>query len=354
MSTYKINSRISKAIFQSDKSIKFLEKYIKENNLMKNFSNVLKIDTGFRCNAKCSYCYYLSKVNDDFIDSEKVYEQINNIEVLNKNGFNINKIEFSGGESTIHPDFIKWIRYAKEKNLITSVITNGCFNIEDLYEYNKAGLDEIMFSIHGYNKNHNNIVKIENAYQTIFEKTNLINNSNINIKIRFNIIINKYINDLNNIITDVLLTKPKQINFLPINEWDDAHYIGKRTQKIVHERISIIEENIERICEDIGESNISTPIDFNLRYFEYCKINEKYHKYIYNYLDQFFTCDWNPFFIYKDDVKNFLKDNLYSTDDELIQVISKNIINKRNSQYFKNKKCIDCKFEKICDGFKKN
>jgi MoaA/NifB/PqqE/SkfB family radical SAM enzyme len=317
------------------------------------FSTRLKIDTGFRCNAKCNYCYYISKVNNDFLDSKEITEQI---DLAKKNNFK--SIEFSGGESTIHPDFENFISYAKSLGLITSVITNGVFNQSKLKYMLERGLDEIMFSIHGFRETHDNIVQLPDAFESIQSNLRLINNYHKPVKSRLNIIINKKsIFDLDRIVDELLsfhklyLIDINQINFLPINEWSDAKRIGSVQQNIIHDNIEIIERNIEKIIK-------IKKIDFNLRYFEYCKINERYHKYVYNYIHQYFTNDWNPFFIYKNDIKqdkyNILP--LIKDKKELFNTIKKELKEKRNnknSQYFKNKECIKCKFNIVCDGFKK-
>jgi len=308
------------------------------------YSSRLKIDTGFKCNAKCNYCYYISKVNDDFIPKEDIINQINKAYE-----FNFKSIEFSGGESTLHPNFLECVSYAKSLGLIVSVITNGYLTHKELYNILNRGIDEIMFSIHGFRETHNNIVKLDNAYETIFGNLRVINNYPKPVKTRLNIIINnKSIFELDDIIEDFLnqhsfyLININQINLLPINEWQDAKIIGEKSQKIIHQNINLITNTMDKIIE--------AKIDLNIRYFEYCYLPEKYHKYLYNYLDQYFTNDWNPFFIYKNDI---LKENAKDFVKFNIDNIKKDLLQKRKTQYYKNLDCVKCKWNLICDGFKK-
>jgi len=304
------------------------------------YSSRLKIDTGFRCNAKCTYCYYLTKVNDEFIPKEEIITQINKAKELN-----FKSIEFSGGESTIHPDFLECVSYAKSLGLITSVITNGYLNHEEIRSIIDRGIDEIMFSIHGFRDTHDKIVKLDKAYEKIFSNLRVIHNHPSNVKARLNIIVNnKSIFELGDIIEDFLnqhsfyLINIHEINFLPINEWDDAKIIGERSQSIVHENINLLEEVLDRI--------ILKKIKLNIRYLEYCFLSEKYHKYLYNYLDHYFTNDWNPFYIYKEDILNENK-NEFNLDK-----IKKDLFFKRKTQYYKDIKCIKCPWNIKCDGFK--
>ena len=308
------------------------------------YSSRLKIDTGFRCNAKCKYCYYISKVNEEFIPKEEIIAQINKAKELN-----FKSIEFSGGESTIHPDFLDCVNYAKSLGLIVSVITNGYLTHNELYNILNMGIDEIMFSIHGFRETHDNIVKLDNAYEIIFGNLRVINNYPKPIKARLNIIINnKSIFELDNIIEDFLnqhlfyLININQINLLPINEWQDAKIIGEKSQEIIHQNIKLIIAGMDKIIE--------SKIDLNIRYLEYCYLPEKYHKYLYNYLDHYFTNDWNPFFIYKEDI---LKENAEKFAKFNIFNIKKDLLQKRKTQYYKNLECVKCQWNIICDGFKK-
>jgi len=339
MKTNKIINKIELA-----KIDKLSEADLKElyGDYKSKYSSRIKVDTGFRCNAKCRYCFYLTKVNDEFISKEEIIKQI---DFAKKNNFK--SIEFSGGESTIHPDFLDCISYAKSLGLITSVITNGYLTHQELKSILDYGIDEIMFSIHGYRNTHDGIVKLENAYEKISDNLRFINNYHRFIKSRLNVIINnKNIFELDNIIDEYLdlhslhLINIDQINFLPLNEWQDAKNIGKRSQSTIHENIKLIENNIDKI--------IKSGIELNIRYLEYCSLNKKYHKYLYNYLDHYFTNDWNPFFIYKEDIKDNSKPVTFN-----LEKIKEDLKSKRETQYYKTKDCVNCEFDIVCDGFKR-
>ena len=73
------------------------------------------------CNFKCTHCYVPEYVTKDFtLSMKEIREKINNIDI---NKFPIIKI--TGGEPTIHPNFLEAIDYASRKGLRVHVNTNG-------------------------------------------------------------------------------------------------------------------------------------------------------------------------------------------------------------------------------------
>lgn len=111
-----------------------------------------EIRLGFRCNARCGFCYYQDLL-DNPVDKEPttefVYEQLR---ALRREG--ATEVEFTGGEPSIKPDLVKIVQYAKELGFVNiSMITNGLrlANREFAIRLEKAGLNDILFSIHGHN-----------------------------------------------------------------------------------------------------------------------------------------------------------------------------------------------------------
>jgi MoaA/NifB/PqqE/SkfB family radical SAM enzyme len=75
------------------------------------------------CNLNCSHCFYksLNKFNSaDFLPKTEIFILIRKM-VKNK----INKLVLTGGEPTLHPDFIEISKYAMLKIPKVSVCTNG-------------------------------------------------------------------------------------------------------------------------------------------------------------------------------------------------------------------------------------
>lgn len=112
---------------------------------MKNFSNKNSIkDHNFMifelliseiCNLDCSYCYMrnYSKSWGTYYRKDKIKEIIDTIESLPYNS----AICLSGGESSLHPNFLELIKYSSEKKL------HGV-HINTNFRFNKDTLEKIL------------------------------------------------------------------------------------------------------------------------------------------------------------------------------------------------------------------
>ena len=100
--------------------------------------------TDRKCNFRCSYCDPKShNYTGQLTSLERMKEAW-----LKVNPQNVKKINVSGGESTLIPhfmDFIKWLK-AREPNAIIWTLTNGTRAVSYLRELNRYSL--INFSIH--------------------------------------------------------------------------------------------------------------------------------------------------------------------------------------------------------------
>jgi len=333
-------------MYSSDKINYLIEKKYIDNLEFPNILNKAKIDTGFRCNASCYYCYYKNNLDDSFMNTDEIYYQIDKAKE-----FGFNKIELSGGETSIHPDFINIIKYSSLKNLKVSTLSN-CIIFKNRSILDEAifnGLNEILISVHGLKDTHDNIVLGKNKLEfSPFDNIIELINEEIDVNIRINIIIHKdNIKELKYLFNYFLDTKVSQINLLPLNGWDDASIVLNKNNNIIIDNISYLEEAIDIIKDKI---------DINLRYFPYCKINKKYHKYIKTVYHHFFDeDDWNPLLTFKEDYSIYSKEHF--KDPLRLETYKNTLLNNRiNSQFYKirNKEnCLNCEFDNICDGFKK-
>lgn len=98
-----------------------------------------------RCNLQCVYCSDLElrerQGNESFLD----YEILSGLfEDLSKGGTKGVVFE-GGGEPTLHPDFSKLVRCAKENNLAVGLITNGTVRLDESdlknFEWIRVSLD---------------------------------------------------------------------------------------------------------------------------------------------------------------------------------------------------------------------
>ncbi len=101
------------------------------------------------CNSRCVFCLDTDTPRGVYLTDEDVKKEIRRgIEDLG-----CDKIILSGGEASIHPKFVDFIRYAKEIGYDrVQTVTNGVMLSKKEF-YNaavEAGLGEITYSIHGH------------------------------------------------------------------------------------------------------------------------------------------------------------------------------------------------------------
>jgi MoaA/NifB/PqqE/SkfB family radical SAM enzyme len=110
-----------------------------------------EIRLGFRCNARCGFCYYKDLL-DNPKDKEPTTEHLMfQLRLLRSLG--ATEVEFTGGEPTIRPHLLRLTSYAKELGFINvSVVTNGLRLANPGFARSlvAAGANDLLFSIHGH------------------------------------------------------------------------------------------------------------------------------------------------------------------------------------------------------------
>lgn len=125
------------------------------------------IELTYNCNLRCPHCYIQDSLTETkkFIDKEKVFEVLDDLEKLNT----VN-VFFTGGEAALHPNLIEILKYAASKNLLITLLTNGLLLTEKLLEEIKdIPLYEIQLSLYGKEKEHDSFVKKQGAFQKVNE-----------------------------------------------------------------------------------------------------------------------------------------------------------------------------------------
>jgi MoaA/NifB/PqqE/SkfB family radical SAM enzyme len=116
------------------------------------------------CNNNCLFCLDKDAQNGTMISITEIKEKL-----LDGRKKEISQVVLSGGEATVHPDFLEIIKMAKDAGYqYIQVITNGrMFAYRNFLESAvKAGLDEVTFSMHGHNeKLHDTLTQINGSFQ---------------------------------------------------------------------------------------------------------------------------------------------------------------------------------------------
>lgn len=104
------------------------------------------------CNYSCKYCF--AKFSDIKEDKLSLDDQKLLIHQIAKSRY-FKKINFAGGEPTLSPHLKELIKYAKEKNLKTSVVTNGSIISKEWLCEVSSYLDILSLSIDSINEQTN-------------------------------------------------------------------------------------------------------------------------------------------------------------------------------------------------------
>lgn len=135
-----------------------------------------------KCNNNCLFClqgHHAEAKHRDFKDIK--YE----IDRSAENG--VSKLILSGGEPTTHPDFLKIVRYSKNKGFkqIQAISNGRMFSIPEFTSVAiKSGLTEVTLSIHGHTKEvHDKLVNSPGAFEQVIRSARNLKKYNIIISV---------------------------------------------------------------------------------------------------------------------------------------------------------------------------
>src|SRR5437016_10435246 len=126
--------------------------YLKERMLARErAANVKKhwVRLVTACNSRCVFCLDTDTPRNVYLTQDDVRREIKR----GRDELNADKIILSGGEGSIHPKFVDFVRYARDVGYSrVQTVTNGyMFSKREFYVAAvEAGLGEITFSLHGH------------------------------------------------------------------------------------------------------------------------------------------------------------------------------------------------------------
>ena len=149
----------------------------------KGFLYSLFVELTYGCNLKCVHCYNPKNISSVQIDVTKMKEVIDQARELG-----VFHITFSGGESTLHKNFIEIVEYARSKRMSVEIFTNGqtLYDNPDLlerlvttYPY-RIGLS--MYSLDG--DTHEKITSVKGSHNKTLSVIKELRARNVNIQIK--------------------------------------------------------------------------------------------------------------------------------------------------------------------------
>ena len=284
------------------------------------------IDVGRRCNVKCSQCYYkYEEGHEKFF--EKTLQQLNE-EAFAAKQRGCDRIDYTGGEPTVHPYLVNHIKYVvNELKIIPRVITN-CqrpFRVKELID---AGCKDFLLSLHEIDECLDSVMGVKNTWQKALETIKVIKENGAQFAAN-TVIMKPNFNRLHLIAEEVIKYGPYLYNFINCN----PQYSADKDQIFeIQAFVSQSAPYLQQAIDIIGEKNIWA----NVRYFPMCVLEEKYRKHIVNHPQVMF--DWRnewDYGVYPKTVQNY-----YKYGHDAFQISS-------NSQ---EGKCAECNKLNVCGG----
>jgi len=293
----------------------------KPNNKRKNKIKKTVIIVGYRCNNRCQFCNDSNKRDLPNKTTQQMKEEM--IRARNKG---TTYLEMIGGETTIRPDVLELISFAKSLGFQTiTMATNGrmCSYLEFTKKIIAAGLTNIVFSIHGHQaKVHDYLTQSPGSFKQLlkglnnFKKAGFKNIGSNTTIVKYNY---KHLPRIGQFIYDQGIRNSEFI-------FVDPSYGGAYDDfdKLVP-RISEITPYVKK-CLDIGKKN--KILHWHVRYVPLCYFPE--------YLDQISELE---------EVKSFHTEHLAPDFENLNVEESRAIVGR-----VKAKRCKACLLNNICEG----
>jgi len=234
------------------------------------------IFAGYKCNNKCIFCMNWDKRNIPDITTSEIKK-----EMVGARNRGSTYLEMIGGETTMRPDIIEIISFAKDLGFETIMMaSNG-----RMYSYKEfarkileAGLNSIVFSIHGHTAElHDSLTQTKGSFKQLKKGIENIKKIKKELNLKISLGSNtcivkqnyKYLPQIGQYIHDLGIDNAEFI-FVDPNYGAAFDFFNKLVPKI-----SQIAPFVHR-CLDIGKKNNTT--HWHIRYVPLC--------YFTNYLDQ--------------------------------------------------------------------
>lgn len=295
--------------------------------------NRAKLDTGTFCNYDCEFCYYQGMLHLK-TDLDTIKKRIDTL-----HSYGITEVDLSGGESSVHKNWFDILKYCDDRFDNISTLSNGwAFSKEKfLLDSKKAGLKEILFSVHGYDEqSHDTIVRRKGAWSKIMRAIELAHDHDVVVRVNCTVYQRNHKGLLH--YHDIIKRlNPLEVNFLTLNYWVNNNYADPIDYRQVTDNIKICIDNIKDHVKYI-----------NVRYTPYCYM-EGYEKYVCNHFQHIYDrFDWNK------EIYDYNIDTTRTyTDQEKIDMGYQAAGTVRFEDYVKPSACVTCKHFHICDGIEK-
>lgn len=163
-------SHIVNAINKFEKNINFYYSYFADKALEP--PDTIQITLTYKCNLKCKMCNIRNIEVDSDITSERVISLVD--EAVE---WKVPELLLLGGEPFLHKDIIKFIRYAGNKKMKTTIVTNGTLIDSEMAKMIvDSPLTQLVISLDGAReKTHDSLRKAKSAYRKVINAIKMVN-----------------------------------------------------------------------------------------------------------------------------------------------------------------------------------
>ena len=182
-STPNIDTNIQPVGCDNDKETVKLEEDMMKWCFKNGYLFSLFIELTCSCNLKCVHCYNPKNMSSVQCDLDKIKQVIDDARELG-----CFKITLSGGEATLHKNFIDIVEYARSKRMSVEIFTNGQLLYDNPNLFNrliKTYLYRIGLSLYSLNEDtHEKITSVKGSHNKTLSVIKKLRENNINIQIK--------------------------------------------------------------------------------------------------------------------------------------------------------------------------
>jgi len=136
---------ILQAEYKLKREIDNVETKFRENMLPKGQLYSAMFELTYRCNEKCRYCYCCTDDKNE-LTTDEIKKALNELYEMN-----VFDITFTGGDPFIRKDTFEILEYAKSKNFLINIFTNGiALTDDDIFRLQKLHPRSIHFTLYSH------------------------------------------------------------------------------------------------------------------------------------------------------------------------------------------------------------
>ncbi len=236
---------------------------------------------GQTCNLRCYFCYFKDRITSATHPEHPFmsFDKAKNICKTLVEFYNNCAIDIQGGEPTIYGHIYELVYYCRKIGLLPTLITNALVldDMDRCKRLKDSGLRDCLVSVHGLGDLYDGIVGVKEAHNRQLKA--LENLSKLDIPLRFNCVLSKpVLPQLKSVAELAFEIGATVVNFIAFNPFEDQQKEGKRSTENVP-RYSEVKPYLEDAMDFLEEVGI----EYNVRYFPICMVEERFRKAMYNF-----------------------------------------------------------------------